>query len=110
MSEALTQSDTEMSVPTRRILGIDIRVSSRRDAIEFLLDRVQERQKTLVAFANTNLLNSARALGNAEELSRAFVIFNDGIGLDLASRILYGAPFPENLNGTDFVAELLQAV
>ena len=28
-------------------------------------------------------------------------MFNDGIGVDIASRLLYGSPFPENLNGTD---------
>ena len=29
-------------------------------------------------------------------------MFNDGIGLDLASWMKFGRIFPENLNGTDF--------
>ncbi len=34
----------------------------------------------------------------------------DGIGVDLGSRLLHGAPFPENLNGTDFTPALLQGL
>ena len=40
---------------------------------------------------------------------RRFVVLNDGIGLDLASRYLYGETFPDNLNGTDFTPALLAA-
>ncbi|MGL4406377.1 MAG: WecB/TagA/CpsF family glycosyltransferase, partial [Notoacmeibacter sp.] len=31
-------------------------------------------------------------------------------GLDVASRVLYGSPFPANLNGTDFVPRLLKEI
>ena len=37
------------------------------------------------------------------------LVFNDGIGVDIASRLLYGSPFPENLNGTDFGPNYLRA-
>ncbi|WP_281825088.1 WecB/TagA/CpsF family glycosyltransferase [Sphingobium sp. BS19] len=37
-------------------------------------------------------------------------IFNDGVGVDIASRYLYGRPFPENLNGTDLTPALLAAL
>jgi alpha-1,3-mannosyltransferase len=37
------------------------------------------------------------------------VVLNDGIGVNFASRLLYGEPFPENLNGTDFCPSLLDA-
>ena len=30
------------------------------------------------------------------------LVMNDGIGVDAASRILFGSRFPQNLNGTDF--------
>ncbi|MBN9247947.1 MAG: WecB/TagA/CpsF family glycosyltransferase [Hyphomicrobium sp.] len=36
------------------------------------------------------------------------LILNDGVGVDIASQILYGERFPENLNGTDFTPELLK--
>ncbi|TGS94461.1 glycosyltransferase, partial [Mesorhizobium sp. M8A.F.Ca.ET.213.01.1.1] len=38
-----------------------------------------------------------------------FLILPDGIGVDMAAKLLYGAPFPDNLNGTDFVPAFLQA-
>jgi alpha-1,3-mannosyltransferase len=36
-------------------------------------------------------------------------VLNDGIGVDIASRLLYGSAFPENLNGTDFGPSYLRA-
>ena len=38
-----------------------------------------------------------------------FLILPDGVGVDMAAKILYGAPFPANLNGTDFIPAFLQA-
>jgi beta-1,4-glucosyltransferase len=42
----------------------------------------------------------AKALG-------LFTIVNDGIGVEIAARILEGRGFPQNLNGTDFTPYLL---
>lgn len=36
------------------------------------------------------------------------LVFNDGIGVDIASLVLYGSAFPENLNGSDFTPRYLQ--
>ena len=36
------------------------------------------------------------------------LVFNDGLGVDIAGRILYGSPFQKNLNGTDFVPNYLR--
>jgi len=35
------------------------------------------------------------------------LVLPDGVGIDIASTVLYGAPFPENLNGTDFAPAIL---
>jgi alpha-1,3-mannosyltransferase len=35
------------------------------------------------------------------------MVLNDGIGVDLASKLLFGTQFPENLNGTDFTPHYL---
>ena len=35
-------------------------------------------------------------------------MLNDGIGIDLASKLLFGAQFPDNLNGTDFTPYYLR--
>ncbi len=96
--------------PVRQFLGVAVASASRADALAYLLTRLAKREKTAVAFANLNLLSVAHRLGLAAELSRHFVIFNDGVGLDLVSKAIHGARFPENLNGTDFTAALLAAV
>lgn len=97
-------------LPRRRILGIDVIAATGADVIADLLARLAARRKTDVAFANANLLTHAsRNTDVAQALSRMLVL-NDGIALDLASRALYGCGFPENLNGTDFMPRLIDAL
>jgi exopolysaccharide biosynthesis WecB/TagA/CpsF family protein len=54
-----------------------------------------------------NLCTRLPALAAA--LSRA-TVFNDGVGIDIASSILFGKRFPANLNGTDFTPMLLESL
>lgn len=93
--------------PVRSILGVDVLVARREEAIAWLLGRMARRERTLLSFANTNLLNTMSATADGLQLMSRFTVLNDGIGLDLASRWLYGEPFPDNLNGTDFTPALL---
>jgi len=87
---------------SRSILSVPILVLNRSHAIELMAARLRARQPTRLAFANANLLNVAHADPELAELLSHFLILNDGTGVNIASRILFGAPFPENLNGTDF--------
>lgn len=100
---------TSLPFPRRQFLGLGVAIASRADALEHLLTCLARREKTAVAFANLNLLSLAHRHSRAEDLSQNFLIFNDGVGLDLVSKTIYGAGFPENLNGTDFTASLLAA-
>lgn len=96
--------------PTRRILGVGVIAATGADVIAYLLMRLADREKTTVAFANANLLtHAARHPEVAQSLNHMFVL-NDGVAIDLASRTLYGGRFPENLNGTDFLPQLLDAL
>lgn len=95
--------------PIRTVLGVDILVARRDDMIAWLVGRLRSREKTLISYANTNLLNAMSVAPGGLDLMRRFVVLNDGIGLDLASRYLYGETFPDNLNGTDFTPALLTA-
>ncbi|MEW9855204.1 WecB/TagA/CpsF family glycosyltransferase [Novosphingobium sp. M1R2S20] len=71
------------------------------------LAAVAVKRPYMIGFANAHTVNMARKTeGFARALQRALVL-NDGIGVDLASRWLYRSSFPANLNGTDFVPELL---
>ncbi len=90
-------------LPTHRLFGLDVSARTRDGVVEELDRCYSKRQMTKVAFANANTLN----LTNRSEFFRIglsdFLVYNDGIGIDIASRIWYGRDFPENLNGTDLV-------
>ena len=96
--------------PTRDILGAKVAVCGRDEAIAFLIDRLRRREKTKVAFANANLLTMLAGEPDGAKLLDGFLVLNDGLGLDIASKLLFGEPFPDNLNGTDFTPALLAAV
>jgi len=62
---------------------------------------------TAISFVNAhNMLVMLRDESYREVLERNLVL-PDGVGLDIASRVAHGEPFPANLNGTDFVPALL---
>lgn len=61
-----------------------------------------------VAFLNAHCVNVlARDGAYADALATADAVLPDGIGIELAARMT-GRRFAENLNGTDFVPELLR--
>lgn len=61
----------------------------------------------MIGFANAHSVNlAARDLALRSAMSEGLIL-NDGVGVDLASRLLYAEPFADNLNGTDFVLALL---
>ena len=62
----------------------------------------------MVAFANAHSLNVASRDERVRTILRKSIILNDGIGADIASLMLFGKAFPQNLNGTDFVPHYLQ--
>lgn len=71
--------------------------------------RLYERDRpALVAYANAHTLNLAsRDSGYREVLRSADIVLNDGAGLSIAGK-LFGKPFPENLNGSDFNPAILE--
>jgi exopolysaccharide biosynthesis WecB/TagA/CpsF family protein len=63
--------------------------------------------QTVIAFANAhNMLMTLRD-GEYRNILLQNLVLPDGVGLNIASQIAHGAPFPANLNGTDFVPALL---
>jgi alpha-1,3-mannosyltransferase len=92
----------------RRILDVSVTVLSRSEVVDELDMRFEEKKNTFVAFANANSLNIAHSDQRVRAALGQAVVLNDGIGVDLASRLLYGAQFPENLNGTDFTPHYLE--
>lgn len=96
-----------MKSDLRRILGVNVQVSSVRDAIYELDRRIALRKPTRVAFLNAHLANLAFENVTLRESLDSFLVFNDGLGVDLASYILYRKKFPSNLNGSDFIPNFL---
>jgi alpha-1,3-mannosyltransferase len=91
-----------MGTTTRSILDVPIQVITADAAIKLLDQRFNSREQTRVAFANANVLNIAYTARDFRQALQTSVVFNDGFGVDIASRLLFGSRFPDNLNGTDF--------
>ncbi|TIW16053.1 MAG: WecB/TagA/CpsF family glycosyltransferase [Mesorhizobium sp.] len=93
----------------RRILGISV-LAIRWDEATALLSRlIAERRFTKVSFLNAHNANLAYSDPVFAEALDDFLVLPDGVGVDIAAKLLYGAPFPDNLNGTDFIPAFLQA-
>lgn len=90
-------------LPTLSILGLPVVDATTHDTAEALLNGAARQ----VFFVNAHCANiRARNQDYAAALARADAILPDGIGIELAARMT-GNTLTENLNGTDFVPELL---
>ncbi|MEG3170496.1 WecB/TagA/CpsF family glycosyltransferase [Sphingomonas sp. LB3N6] len=80
------------------------------DAVAEILAALERGRPTMFAFCNAHSVNVARRDPVFAAALRRMTVFNDGIGLQIASRAVYGRRFPANLNGTDLTPRLLAAV
>ena len=95
------------SRPVRTLQDVDFQVLRTDEAVNLLDAHVQAHCPLKVAIANAHTLNTARSNAQYRNVLTHFKVLNDGIGVDLASRMRYGQDFPANLNGTDFVPAYL---
>jgi len=79
-----------------------VQVRTFNDAVRLIDAHYERGERVAVAFANAHTLNVAARRPDFRKALQNALVLNDGIGVDIASRILYGSSFPENLNGTDF--------
>ncbi|AOS03253.1 WecB/TagA/CpsF family glycosyltransferase [Xanthomonas oryzae pv. oryzae] len=70
-----------------------------------LFHALAARQPRRVFFANTNFIVQCQAL-RMRMREPSVRIVNDGIGMDLAARLIHGRRFAGNLNGTDLIPYL----
>jgi len=91
----------------RRIGSVRIDVLDRPSATATILDSAARGEPRLVTFCNAHTVNLASRDQRLREALDTALVLNDGVGLDIASRALFGASFPQNLNGTDFVPHVL---
>ncbi|MEN5083871.1 WecB/TagA/CpsF family glycosyltransferase [Bosea sp. TWI1241] len=97
------------SEPPRDIAGVQVAALSRADAVQSLTEAMDEGRFLRLAFSNANLVNHAARDATLRAQLAGFLILPDGVGMDIASRLLHGRGFPANLNGTDFIPALLAA-
>jgi alpha-1,3-mannosyltransferase len=84
-----------------------VQVATRKSAHSIICDRIREQQSLLVAFCNAHTVNIGHQSSEMVRSLRSAMVLNDGVGLDIASNLLYGKKFPQNLNGTDFIPRFL---
>lgn len=89
------------------ILGVRVHSGPVGNVVQHIDGRIQSRDSTRVAFLNAHLSNLASTNSELRGCLDQFLVLNDGVGLDIARRVLHGEPFSENLNGTDFVTNYL---
>ncbi len=94
-------------IENREILGLEVAVLTRKDASALLETRICEKVPVRLAFLNANLANAAYENAGLRNMLGGFLLLNDGSGVNLASKILFRQPFPDNLNGTDFTPYFL---
>jgi alpha-1,3-mannosyltransferase len=110
VADKYEQTYREVLGLTRRRIGrVHVDVHSYQSATDFIAQAAKGRESRLVTFANAHSVNVAAKYPEMEKALEKATVLNDGVGVDMASRFLYGEAFPENLNGTDFVPHLLAA-
>ncbi|HEV7307468.1 WecB/TagA/CpsF family glycosyltransferase [Ensifer sp.] len=109
MSKTATASHAALS--RRPILGLPVVDFDWESAFAFAAEALSRPGgQTLLSFLNANNANLMMRDGDYRDVLSRHIVFPDGHGVDLASYIFYGAMFPANLNGTDFVPALLTYV
>lgn len=107
MLDALSSKlrDAEVRIGPVTVVGVDADT-----AVALVIDAVRRRTASIFAFCNMHTFNlAARDPAYAQALAQA-VVFNDGIGMDIAGKLLFGRGFPANLNGTDLTPQVLAAL
>lgn len=95
---------------TRSVLGVSVASLGWEEALSQLAGFVRDRRFTKVTFLNAHNANIASVDDSFAGALDDFLVLPDGIGVDIAAMLLYGRKFPANLNGTDFVPDLLMAI
>ncbi|MDD9909294.1 MAG: WecB/TagA/CpsF family glycosyltransferase [Ahrensia sp.] len=103
-------ADGQHPAQLRDVLGVGVRVWSKPRAFEELASDISKKRHRKFAFLNAHGANLAYEDVDYSKALRDFVVLPDGIGVDIASKCLYGEKFPDNLRGTDFIPELLESL
>ena len=92
----------------RRLFNVAIDAVSRSEALEICRQKLLTPHCHILNFLNAHCFNIAQTnVEYATALKKSDLLLNDGIGVKVVSMIA-GVELRENLNGTDFIPELLR--
>jgi exopolysaccharide biosynthesis WecB/TagA/CpsF family protein len=91
----------------RDVLGVKVATGRADTVVAAIEQRLEAGEIVKLAFLNAHASNLAAGDARFRAALDRFLVLNDGLGLAIASRVIDGRPFPQNLNGTDFVPRLL---
>ena len=98
----------ENTAETLWIGGFPVLCTTGDGLAQQLLQALERDEQTTLLFANTNFVVQCAQL--RERLrDPGVLIANDGVGLEIAARLIHHRGVPDNLNGTDFILPLLAA-
>ncbi|MDT3706543.1 MAG: WecB/TagA/CpsF family glycosyltransferase [Thiobacillus sp.] len=95
------------SISTIQVGGFSVLKITSSELASHLLEQRQSGKQITLFFANTNFVVQCRDMRNQME-NEGIAIVNDGVGMDIAARLLHADCFKENLNGTDFMPFLFR--
>ncbi len=110
VSEKTTFSPSAAVLPRIKLFDIEIDNVTLPQAVEVIIDRLDDETPTQISFVNADCVNIARRspeyLG---ALQQSDLVFADGMGVRLAGELL-GQPVRDNVNGTDLFPLLAAAL
>jgi len=92
------------------ICNVDVLCLQKEEALNLISERITSKKHAHYAYLNVHGANLAVDNPEFRDCLRHFDILCDGIGVDIAAKLLYGKAFPDNLNGTDFTPALIQHI
>ena len=79
----------------RDVMGVDVVAATGDEVVAHLAAELEAGRRVEVAFLNAHASNVAADDPAFAAALQSATVLNDGIGVDLASRRLHCAPFPE---------------
>jgi beta-1,4-glucosyltransferase len=89
------------------IAGFPVQEGTQNELAQSLLSNLKAQEKVTLVYANSNFIVKCEHLLPLLHDERV-IIANDGVGMDIVARLLYGRAFKANLNGTDFTPYLFR--
>lgn len=91
----------------RPFYNLHVNVLARDEFMADFRNAVETDATVSVNFLNAHCFNTAQVNADYKSaLDRSTYLLNDGVGIDIAGKLI-GLRFPDNMNGTDLIPELL---